>query len=111
MRQLAALVPWSMAQGGNAPKILIGDFNSSPGSSEYEQITAQFRDAWTDGMAGGLARGRMDGITHKSSRIDYVFYVPANVLELKAIENISSAALIGSEASDHNPLVATFAVK
>jgi endonuclease/exonuclease/phosphatase (EEP) superfamily protein YafD len=52
----------------------------------------------------------MDGITHKSSRIDYVFYVPANVLELRAIENISTTALIGTEASDHNPLVATFAV-
>jgi endonuclease/exonuclease/phosphatase family metal-dependent hydrolase len=111
LRQLSTLVPWSMTQGGNGPTILIGDFNSPPGSSEYDQITSQFRDAWADGMAAGLARGRMDGITHKSSRIDYVFYVPANVLELKAIENISTAGLIGTEASDHNPLVATFAVK
>jgi endonuclease/exonuclease/phosphatase (EEP) superfamily protein YafD len=50
-------------------------------------------------------------IAHKSSRIDYVFYVPANVPELKAIDDISTGALIGTEASDHNPQVATFAVK
>ena len=111
LRQVAALVPWTMSQGGGGPRILIGDFNSSPGSQEYEQITSQYRDAWTDAMAAGTARGRMDGVTHKSSRIDYVFYVPANVLELRGIENISTAALIGTEASDHNPLVATFAVK
>jgi len=28
-----------------------------------------------------------------------------------SIENITTGALIGTEASDHNPLVATFAVK
>jgi len=111
LRQLTALVPWTMSQGGAGPRILIGDFNSSPGSPEYDQVMAQYRDAWADAVSSGLARGRMDGVTHKSSRIDYVFYVPANVLELKSIENISTAALIGSEASDHNPLVATFAVK
>jgi len=111
LRQLAALVPWTMAQGGNGPRILIGDFNSSPGTPEYDQVTSQYRDAWSDAMASGLARGRMDGITHKSSRIDYVFYVPVNVLELRGIEDISTTALIGTEASDHNPLVATFAVK
>jgi endonuclease/exonuclease/phosphatase family metal-dependent hydrolase len=111
LRQLAALVPWTMSQGGGGPRILIGDFNSSPGSAEYDQVTSQYRDAWADAVASGVARGRMDGITHNSSRIDYVFYVPATVLELKSVEDISTAALIGTEASDHNPLVATFAVK
>ena len=53
----------------------------------------------------------MDGITHKSSRIDYIFYVAGGILELRAIENVDTAALIGTEASDHNALVATFAVK
>ena len=72
---------------------------------------AHYRDAWVDALAAGTARGRMDGITHKSSRIDYIFYVPANVLELRSIENVNTAALIGTEASDHNALVATFAVK
>jgi endonuclease/exonuclease/phosphatase family metal-dependent hydrolase len=111
LRQLEALVPWTMSRPGSGARILIGDFNSSPGTPEYDQVSAHYRDAWVDALAAGTARGRMDGITHKSSRIDYIFYVPANVLELRSIENVDTAALIGTEASDHNALVATFAVK
>jgi endonuclease/exonuclease/phosphatase family metal-dependent hydrolase len=111
LRQLEALVPWAVSRSGSGPKLLIGDFNSSPGTPEYDQVSGQFRDAWVDGLAAGTARGRMDGITHKSSRIDYIFYVPAGAIELRSIENIETAALIGTEASDHNALVATFAVK
>lgn len=111
LRQLDALIPWAASRSGSAPKLLIGDLNSSPDTPEYQRVSAQFRDAWMDGVAAGTARGRMDGITHKSSRIDYIFYMPAGGLELRAIENITTAALIGTEASDHNPLVATFAVK
>jgi len=110
LRQLDALIPWAASRNGGA-KILIGDFNASPGTAEYEKITAQFRDAWVDGVAAGVARGRIDGITHKSSRIDYIFYQPGGELELRAIENVDTAALTGTEASDHNALVATFAVK
>ncbi len=111
LRQLEALVPWTLSRPGSGARVFIGDFNSSPGTPEYDQISAHYRDAWVDAVAAGTARGRMDGITHKSSRIDYIFYVPANVLELRSIENIDTAALIGTEASDHNALVATFAVK
>jgi endonuclease/exonuclease/phosphatase family metal-dependent hydrolase len=110
LRQLDALIPWAASRTGDA-KILIGDFNASPGTAEYEKITAQFRDAWVDGVAAGVARGRMDGITHKSSRIDYIFYQAGGMLELRGIENVDTAALTGTEASDHNALVATFAVK
>jgi endonuclease/exonuclease/phosphatase family metal-dependent hydrolase len=110
LRQLDALIPWAASRPGGA-KILIGDFNASPGTPEYEKISAQFHDAWVDGVAAGVARGRMDGITHKSSRIDYILYVPAGTLELRAIDNVDTKALTGTEASDHNALVATFAVK
>ena len=111
LRQLEALIPWAVSRSANGPKLLIGDFNSSPGTPEYNQISGPFRDAWADALAAGTARGRMDGITHKSSRIDYIFYIPAGAIELRSIENIDTAGLIGTEASDHNALVATFAIK
>jgi endonuclease/exonuclease/phosphatase family metal-dependent hydrolase len=111
LRQLDALIPWAASRSGSGAKLLIGDFNSSPDTPEYQRVSAQFRDAWVDAVAAGTARGRMDGITHKSSRIDYIFYMQAGGLELRTIENITTPALIGTEASDHNPLVATFAVK
>ena len=110
LRQLDALIPWAASRPG-AAKILIGDFNFSPGTPEYEKVSGPFHDGWVDGVAAGVARGRMDGITHKSSRIDYIFYVPGGTLELRAIENVDTKALTGTEASDHNALVATFAVK
>jgi endonuclease/exonuclease/phosphatase family metal-dependent hydrolase len=91
--------------------VLMGDFNHSPGTPEYTKIRETYRDAWEDAVAAGKARGRMDGITHKSSRIDYIFYIPANALELVSVEIIDTRALTGVDASDHNPVVATFAVK
>ena len=111
LRQLDALIPWAVSRSSNGPKVLLGDFNFSPGTPEYEKVSPHFHDAWVDGLAAGTARGRMDGITHKSSRIDYIFYVPAAAIELRSIENIDTGTLIGTQASDHNALVATFAVK
>jgi endonuclease/exonuclease/phosphatase family metal-dependent hydrolase len=111
MRQLDALIPWTLSRPGSGPRLLLGDFNFSPGTPEYDRLRAHYRDAWADAAAAGGARGRMDGITHKSSRIDYIFYVPADGIELRWVENLDTRALIGAEASDHNPLVAAFAVK
>ncbi|MBA3884569.1 MAG: endonuclease/exonuclease/phosphatase family protein [Acidobacteria bacterium] len=95
-----------------SPIILIGDFNHRPDAGEYARIRAAgFRDAWEDAIAAGTARGRLDGITKGSSRIDYIFYIPAGAIDLLWIENVDTRALIGTQASDHNPLVAAFAVR
>ena len=48
---------------------------------EYQKIRAGYRDAWLDALAAGTARGRMDGVTHKTVRIDYIFYA-GDALEL-----------------------------
>jgi endonuclease/exonuclease/phosphatase family metal-dependent hydrolase len=109
MRQLGTLLPWTSAQG--SPRLLVCDCNANPESPEYQQLRAQYRDAWTDAVAAGTARGRMDGITHKSSRIDYVFYDPGTALELVSVENVETRPLIGTEASDHRPVLATFRIK
>src|SRR5262245_2538834 len=109
VKQLSTLLPWTSSQG--SPRLLVCDCNANPESPEYQQIRAQYRDAWADAVAAGTARGRMDGITHKSSRIDYVFYDSNASLELVSVENVDTKALIGTEASDHRPVVATFSVK
>jgi endonuclease/exonuclease/phosphatase family metal-dependent hydrolase len=110
MRQLEALLPWVAGQPGGA-RILIGDFNLWPDSEEYRKITsAQLRDAWADASARGVARGRVDGITHNTVRIDYVFY-KSDALDLLWAETIDTRPLIGAEASDHNPVQAAFRAK
>lgn len=109
MRQIEALIPWSQQQG--SWRVLMGDFNSNPSSPEYQQMHGAYKDAWADALAAGTAKGRMDGITHKSSRIDYIFYEPGGVLELQSVETVDTRALVGSETSDHRPVVAVFRVK
>jgi endonuclease/exonuclease/phosphatase family metal-dependent hydrolase len=109
LKQLSTLLPWSTSQG--AVRVLVCDCNANPDSQEYQQMHALYRDAWADAVAAGTAKGRMDGITHKSSRIDYVFYDPANTLELVSTEDVDTTALIGTEASDHRPVVATFRLR
>jgi endonuclease/exonuclease/phosphatase family metal-dependent hydrolase len=109
MRQLATLLPWTAQQG--TPRILVCDCNANPESPEYGQLHAMYHDAWADAAAAGTAKGRMDGITHKSSRIDYVFFDPGSALELVSMENVETPALIGLEASDHRPQVAVFRLK
>lgn len=107
MRQLESLLPWVAGQPGGGAKVLIGDFNLWPDSPEYQKISGQFRDAWADASARGTARGRVDGITHKTVRIDYIFY-GGDGLDLLWAETIDTRALIGMEASDHNPVQAAF---
>jgi endonuclease/exonuclease/phosphatase family metal-dependent hydrolase len=109
IKQLGTLLPWTSSQG--SPRVLVCDCNANPSSQEYAQLHAMYHDAWADAVAAGTAKGRMDGITHKSSRIDYVFFDPAGTLQLVSMENVDTTALIGVEASDHRPQVATFAVK
>jgi len=98
-----------MSQG--SPRLLVCDCNFAPDAPEYQQLRALYRDAWADAVAAGTAKGRMDGITHKSSRIDYVFYEGTPALELVSVENVDTRALTGTEASDHRPLLATFRIR
>lgn len=109
MRQLATLLPWTQSQG--AFRILVCDCNANPESPEYAQIRGMYHDGWVDAVAAGTAKGRMDGITHKHSRIDYVFYEPGDGLELLSYENVETPALVGLEASDHRPQLAVFKIK
>lgn len=109
MSELNALVPWSAQQNGGA-RVLLGDFNSNPRSSEYQQARSAYNDAWADAIAAGTAQGRMDGVTHNADRIDFIFY-RASALELVSAETVDLVALMGSETSDHRPVVATFRVR
>jgi endonuclease/exonuclease/phosphatase family metal-dependent hydrolase len=109
MRQLGTLLPWSQGQG--SARILICDCNANPTTPEYAQLHGMYHDGWVDAQSAGTAKGRMDGITHKSSRIDYVFFEPGSALELVSYENVETPALIGLEASDHRPQLAVFRVK
>jgi endonuclease/exonuclease/phosphatase family metal-dependent hydrolase len=109
--QLGQLLPWAGSQG--VPRILIGDFNARPDTPEMVPVTAEYRDAWTDALAQGVARGVMSGDTRvKGGRIDYVFYTPSDALTIDSAEIVDTAALVGGrDASDHRPVIVRFSSK
>lgn len=108
-KQIAKLMPW--LQHLATPRILLGDFNAFSDDREMQPLLAGYRDAWSDAVAAGTARGRLDGITHGKHRIDYILYVPGTRLELLWADTVDTVPLVGREASDHRPVVAGFRIK
>ena len=106
--QLEALLPWAAQQG---PGILLGDFNARPDATEFEPVTARYRDSWLEASQRGLNKGVVSGSTRPSfeSRIDYVLYAHDAPLVLESVEVVNTAPTPGAvEVSDHRPVVATF---
>jgi endonuclease/exonuclease/phosphatase family metal-dependent hydrolase len=106
-QQVGQLLTWTTRFG--EPVVVMGDFNASPGSPELQPIAASYHDAWQDAAATGRASGNPN--SHGTSRIDYVFFKPGASLTLSAVEVVDTFGLIGVQASDHSPIVATFSVK
>jgi endonuclease/exonuclease/phosphatase family metal-dependent hydrolase len=102
------------AGGFAEDRIVLGDFNALPGTTEINEMTAAYHDAWTDAVALGTQQSAPDnpnGYT-RNRRIDYVFYSKGEQhLTLKSAEVVDTRDASGVMPSDHRPLVATFTVK
>jgi endonuclease/exonuclease/phosphatase family metal-dependent hydrolase len=89
-------------------RVVLGDFNARPGSSEYSLMVGNYQDAWADGVAAGVASSPSGslGYTMGTSRIDFIFESRgASTLALARV------AVISSSASDHRALVATYRIQ
>jgi len=106
-QQIDRLLGWF--SGFGEPRVLVGDFNAGPDAPEMRAVTSVYRDAWTEAERLGRAIGTPFG--HRSTRIDFIFYLPGASVTLESAEFIETTALIGVEASDHKPMVATFTVR
>ncbi|MDO8541851.1 MAG: endonuclease/exonuclease/phosphatase family protein [Opitutaceae bacterium] len=91
----------AVEKAGRTPVIIVGDFNSTPGSRTYEKLKRFLTDAWE-------VAGRGDGFTipaaKPTKRIDYVFVSAATVQPVKV-------EVLNSIASDHLPVVAELRLK
>jgi endonuclease/exonuclease/phosphatase family metal-dependent hydrolase len=89
-------------------RVVLGDFNARPGSSEYNLMVRDYQDAWADGVAAGVASSPSGsiGYTMGTSRLDYIF-------ESRDVSTLAliSVAVIESSASDHRPLVAMYGLQ
>jgi endonuclease/exonuclease/phosphatase family metal-dependent hydrolase len=106
--QIAEAANWMTSF--SEPRILMGDFNTAPGTSDYGIIATLLQDAWVAGQSAGTATAyNGTGATHGSSRFDYVFYSKVAALSLKSV-NVPDSRVNGVYPSDHEPVVVVFSV-
>jgi endonuclease/exonuclease/phosphatase family metal-dependent hydrolase len=92
------------------PRIVMGDFNTSPGTSDYNLLAADYSDSWVQAKNGGTATAyNGTGATHGSSRFDYIWN-RGTQLTLKSV-SVPDTRTAGVYASDHDPVLAVFTVQ
>jgi endonuclease/exonuclease/phosphatase family metal-dependent hydrolase len=106
--EIAALLPWAVTFAED--RIILGDYNAWPETTEITNMTVDYVDTWKAAVAAGTAKG--DGITHGSHRIDYIFLSKkASFLKLASMETFKSKDAAGVTPSDHEPVLAVFNVQ
>jgi len=94
-------------------RIVAGDFNAWPGTSEYSTLTATFNDGWAVARSGGTAyspSNNPDGNT-RNSRIDYVFSSKGATALRVVRADVYDASDSQGRMSDHQPLMVTYSVQ
>lgn len=92
------------------PVIVMGDFNTWPGTSDYYIMANPYQDAWVAAENAGTATAyNGTGNTHGGSRFDYVYYSRNAGLSLQSV-SVVDPRVNGVYASDHDPVVAVFRV-
>ncbi|HJR58567.1 MAG TPA: endonuclease/exonuclease/phosphatase family protein [Vicinamibacterales bacterium] len=106
--QITEAVRWM--SGFSEPRIMMGDFNTWPGTSDYNIIAQPYQDAWTAAQAAGTASAfNGSGNTSGGSRFDYVFYSRVAALSLQSV-TVPDTRINGVYPSDHHPVVAVFKI-
>jgi endonuclease/exonuclease/phosphatase family metal-dependent hydrolase len=112
LTQISELKSW--AAGIAEQRIVAGDFNAWPSTTENAEMKEKYRDSWAVAKTAGTATaypGNEDGKT-RGSRIDYIYYSQtASNLVLKSAQVFDTRDANGVMPSDHRPLVAEFLVQ
>jgi endonuclease/exonuclease/phosphatase family metal-dependent hydrolase len=108
LQQVTELKAWAVAFPEQ--RIVAGDFNSWPGTTEINAMTATYNDSWAVAKSKGVATSSSsnpDGNT-RNTRIDYIFYSKgATALTVTACQVMDARA---AGISDHRAVVTTFKV-
>jgi endonuclease/exonuclease/phosphatase family metal-dependent hydrolase len=112
LREIGELTGWAtnIAQ----QRIIAGDFNAWPGSTETATMKQTYYDSWAEAQADGTDMaypGNTVGNT-RNSRIDYIYYSHgATNLVLKSMQVFDTRDARGVMPSDHRPIEAIYTVK
>ena len=104
--QITEALQWM--SGFAEPRIVMGDFNTSPGTSDYSLLATAYQDSWVTAQRAGTATAyNTSGATHGNSRFDYVFNSSVAALSLRSVA-VPDTRVNGVFPSDHDPVVAVF---
>ena len=127
--QVGELMSW--AAGFSESRIVAGDFNAGPDTSESIRMTGTYYDSWMQGMSIGTASAYPDNpvaiqTRTRRGRIDYIFYSKGSgnlflrSTNIPDIRNLSQTNVVvylgtlddkGVRPSDHNLMFALFDVR
>jgi endonuclease/exonuclease/phosphatase family metal-dependent hydrolase len=94
----------------SAPRIVMGDFNTWPNTSDYSIMANAYSDGWAVAKGMGTATAfNGTGATIGDSRFDMVYYTRGTPLSLSSV-TVPDTRSSGVYPSDHNPVVALFQV-
>jgi endonuclease/exonuclease/phosphatase family metal-dependent hydrolase len=110
--EIRELQAW--ASGIAEQRIIAGDFNAWPNTTEDSMMGAQYYDSWAKAAQNGTAigyPGNEDGRT-RNTRIDYIYYSHgASALRLQRVQVFDTRDANGVMPSDHRPVLATFTIQ
>jgi len=129
LTQINELLSWETTLAEN--RIVVGDYNAWPNTTEIANMTKTYVDTWVLAKAEGTAvswAANPDGITHGAHRIDYIFQSKgATALKLKGAQVFDTSIYPGTctgtggarcfkntsgiDPSDHRPILAVFEVR
>lgn len=106
--QTNEVVGWAINY--SEPRIVMGDFNTWPDTSDYYIMAVPYQDAWVAAQNAGTASSyNGTGATHGSSRFDYVYHTRNGVLSLSSV-TVPNTVVNGIYPSDHDPVIAVYNV-
>jgi len=112
LTEIGELTAW--ASGLAEPRIIAGDFNAWPSTTENQTMIKTYVDSWALAQAEGTAvayAGNTSGAT-RNSRIDYIYYSKgATALKLQSSQVFDVRDANGVMPSDHRPVMSVFTVK
>ena len=112
LAQISDLLAWE--KGLAEARIIAGDFNTQPGTTESATMKATYVDSWAQAQSDGTAiayPGNTEGNT-RNTRLDYIYYSKgATTLKLISSQVFDVREADGVMPSDHRPVLSIFAVK
>jgi len=112
LTQIADLVAWE--KGIAESRIIAGDFNAPPGSSESNAMNVLYVDSWAQAQRDGTAIAYADNPTGKTrnTRLDYIYYSKgATALKLISSQVFDVRDANGVMPSDHRPVLSIFSIR